>query len=89
MTDNLVTEDHRQLWIRQLAIDNVKIGAANCADTDANEKLSPADFWFRNIAQDERRSDFLENHRAHRDVSTGSELNGNSAVLRSRFVSFF
>src|SRR5204862_7737925 len=53
--DDLVTKNQRQLWIRQLAINDVKIGSANSARADANEQLPPSRFWLRNLTQLERR----------------------------------
>src|SRR5205823_2433477 len=72
--DDLVAENQREFGIRQFAIDDVKIGPANAARANANKKLSPARFRFRNVAQCERRSDFLEHHRTHADLSTGRRL---------------
>jgi hypothetical protein len=68
-TDDLVSENERQLRIRKLAVDNMKIGPANTARADANKELPPARLWFWNIAQNERRVRFLQNHRAHGDAN--------------------
>jgi hypothetical protein len=40
-SDNLVTENQRQLSDRQFAVDHVKVGAANRAGADPHEQLVP------------------------------------------------
>src|SRR5215475_3812278 len=49
-SDNLMTENQRQLRIGQFGIDHVKVSATNRAGTDAHEQLSPARFRFRHVA---------------------------------------
>src|SRR4029453_16146198 len=65
LSDNLVTENQRQLRIGQFAIDHVKVGAANRAGPDTNEQLSPARLRLWHIAQLQRVFRFIENHGAH------------------------
>src|ERR1051325_5197527 len=49
--DNLVSQDERQLRVRQLAIDHVKVRTADGARADAHQQLSPARLWLWRIAQ--------------------------------------
>jgi hypothetical protein len=65
LSDNLVTENQRQLRIGQFAVCDVKVSAANRAGPDAHEQLSPARLRLWHIAQFQWSSRFVENHRAH------------------------
>src|SRR5436190_22897414 len=51
---NLVAQDQWQLWVRQFAIDNVKIGAANRARGHAQQQFSGPRLWLWHLARDER-----------------------------------
>src|SRR5260370_34186310 len=84
--DNLVAENQRQLWIRQFAVDNMKIGPANGAHADPNEQLSPARLRSWIITQRERRSNFFQDHRAHWRRIYRTPVNGNSGGLRNRSI---
>src|SRR4051812_4918530 len=65
VSDNLMTENQRQRWIGQFAIDHMKISAANCAGPDSHEQLSAARLRLRHIAQLQWLFRFVENHGAH------------------------
>src|SRR5438105_6892799 len=60
-----MAKNQRQLWIRQFAIDDVEVGATDRAVRNANEQLTRGQRWLWNVAQNERCSGSLENHRAH------------------------
>lgn len=62
--------DERQFRIRQLAIDNVKVGAANGTSGNTNEQLSRAQLRFWRVTRAKRLPWFFENHRAHVDLIT-------------------
>src|SRR5258705_9045750 len=64
-SDNLVTENQRQLRIGQFAIDHMKVSAANRAGTDAHEQLSPARLRLWHITQLQGSLRFVENHGTH------------------------
>src|SRR6266550_324963 len=66
MANNLMTWYERQFWIRQFAIDHVKVSAANRAGADAHEQLSFAWLRLRHIAQLQGSFRFVENHGAHK-----------------------
>jgi hypothetical protein len=66
----LMPGDERQFRIRQLAIDNVKVGAANGTSGNTNEQLSLARPWCRHFPELKRLSWFVENHRTHVDLIT-------------------
>src|SRR6185369_13800352 len=61
-SDNLVTENQRQLRIGQFAIDHVEVSAANGAGADPHEQLSPARLRPWHIAQLQGLFRFVENH---------------------------
>src|SRR5947207_9164901 len=84
---NLVAQDQWQLWVRQFAIDNVKIGPANRARSHAHEQLSRPRLWLRHIARDERLARLLENHGAHVDLQSSTIMSRRQAsapALRRR-----
>src|SRR3982074_2211310 len=75
-TDNLVPEDQRQFRIRQFAIDDMQIGAANRAGGNAHKQLASRRLGLWNIAQSQRNLRPIQNHRAHVDLtSRTSDLN--------------
>ena len=74
--DNLVTKNERKFRIGQLAINDMKIGAANGAGVNPNEQLSMARFGFGQVAEREWLSNFFEHHRAHGDVSSLARAGG-------------
>src|SRR5438067_13620777 len=53
-SDNLVTENQRQLRIGQFAVDHMKVSAANRAGASAHEQLSPARLRLWHIPQLQR-----------------------------------
>src|ERR1051325_4959971 len=59
-SDDLVAED-----VRQLAIDDVEIGAADRAGGNAHQQLAGGRSWLWHVAERERFSRFIENHRDH------------------------
>src|SRR6266446_1245340 len=65
VADDLVPGNQWQLRIRQLAIDHVKIGPANCARSDSHEQLSLRGSWLRHVTESQRLPRFIEDHRAH------------------------
>ena len=65
IANNLVTWYERQFWIRQFAIDHVKIGPAHRARNDSHKQLSLGRPWFLHVAELERLPRLIQNHRAH------------------------
>jgi hypothetical protein len=63
--NNLVTWYEREFWIRQFAIDHVKIGPAHRARRDSHKQLSLGWSWFLYVAELEWLSRLIQNHRAH------------------------
>src|SRR6266568_2101655 len=61
----LLAESRGELGSRQLAMDHVKIGPANCARSDSHEQLSLCGSWLRHVAESQRLPRFIEDHRAH------------------------
>jgi hypothetical protein len=61
-----MAQNQGQLWIRQFAIDDMKIGPAHCACRNAHEQLSPPRIRFWHIAQLQWLLRLIEDHRAHR-----------------------
>jgi hypothetical protein len=80
----LVSGNQWQLRIRQFAVDNMQVGAADGACRDAHEQLFGGRFRLRNVAQNERRSRLLENHRAH--VATDAALGYGSGHRFAHFA---
>src|SRR5512132_397245 len=64
-THDLMPEHERQLRVRQLAVDDVKVRAADGAGADADEQLPGARPRHREVALRERPSRLGEHHRAH------------------------
>jgi hypothetical protein len=60
-----VAQDQWQLWVRQFAIDHVKIGAAYRARCDAHKQLSLGRSRCLYISELERPPRLIQNHRAH------------------------
>ena len=77
-SNDLMPGDERQFRIRQLAIDNVKVGAANGTSSNTNEQLSRAQFRFWRVTRAKRLPWFFENHRAHVDLITSQFKNPKS-----------
>ena len=69
-SNDLMPGDERQFGIRQLTIDNVKVGAANGTSGDTNEQLSRAYPGRRHFLELKRLPWFFQNHRAHVDLIT-------------------
>jgi hypothetical protein len=63
-----VAENQRQLWFSEFAVNNVKIGSTNRARADADEQLTGFRPRLREIAKNEWRFRFLQNHGAHVDL---------------------
>jgi hypothetical protein len=61
----LVTWYKREFWIRQFAIDHVKIGPAHRARRDSHKQLSLGRSWFLYVAELEWLPRLIQNHRAH------------------------
>jgi hypothetical protein len=57
--------DQWQLWMRQLAIDDMEVRSADGAGFDANEDFSRRWRWVGQFCLFQRTSCFDENHRAH------------------------
>ena len=64
-TDDLMSEHERKLRLGQLAVDDVKIGAAHAARLDVDPDLAGPGDGNRKITGDQRRSRPFEDHRAH------------------------
>jgi hypothetical protein len=64
-TNNLVTWYEREFWIRQFAIDHVKIGPAHRARRYSHKELSLGQSWFLYIAELERLPRLIQNHSTH------------------------
>jgi hypothetical protein len=60
-----VSENQWQFWLRQFAIDNMKIRPANGAGGNAHEDLSGIGSWFGNVAEVQRLFKRIEHHCAH------------------------
>ena len=58
-------EDQRQLWIGQLSVDNVEVGAADRADFDSNPLLSFPRPRRGDVRELERLAWVAEEHGAH------------------------
>ena len=67
-TDNFVSENQRQFWLRQFAINDVQIRPANRAGGDADENLIRRRLRCSDLSRYERLADFFEQHRAHYDL---------------------
>src|SRR5438093_5458844 len=65
MANNLMTWYERQFWIGQLAINHMKIGAADSACCHPHQELSLGRSWFLYVAELERLPRLIQNHRAH------------------------
>ena len=60
-----VPDDEWQLGVQQLAVDDVKIGAADGADGDLDQDLLRARAWDGQVFEAQRLSDGAEAHRLH------------------------
>jgi hypothetical protein len=67
-SDNFMSENEREFWLRQFAIDDVQIRPANRAGGDADEKLVRARSRRQDIPWRERLANFFEHHCAHNDL---------------------
>jgi hypothetical protein len=63
--DNLVTWYERQFWVRQFAIDHVKICPAHRTGRDLHKQLALGRSWLLHIAELKRLLRLIQNHRAH------------------------
>jgi hypothetical protein len=63
--DDLMSEDERELRLRELAVDDVQIGAADGARLHANPKLAGCRFGARKLGRHKRRSGPCKHHRLH------------------------
>jgi hypothetical protein len=60
-----VTWDERELRTRQLAVDNVEIGAAHTARRHAQEDLSRLWLGHRHVLEPQRLTGCVKHHRPH------------------------
>ena len=63
-----MSENERQFWLRQFAINDVQIRPANRARGDADENLIRGRLRCSDLSRYERLADFFEQHRAHYDL---------------------
>ena len=63
--DDLVTRHERQPGVRQLAVDDVEVGAAHAAGRDGDEDLALRRLGIGQLGLAERRARRVENHRTH------------------------
>ena len=63
--DDLVSRHERQLGLRQLAIDDMQIGAAHRARADLDQDLARARLGGRNLSRAERLPLGMKDHRFH------------------------
>ncbi len=73
LADDLVAGDERQLRLRQLAVHDEQVGAADAARADAEQQLPRRGFGPRELSRDERRARRFEHHRtrcAQRSILT-------------------
>jgi hypothetical protein len=63
--DNFVSENQGQFRLRQFAVDNMQIGSTNGACGNADEKLARCRTRRVHVAQDKRRPNLFQQHRAH------------------------
>ena len=63
--DDLVPEDERELRRRQLAVDDVQVGAADAARPDPQQHLARRDGGDRQIGRPQGAARRVEHHRAH------------------------
>ena len=71
----------RQLRLRQVAVYDVEVRAADAAGEDADEQLAGLRLGIRQIPPDQRRTGLLEDHRPHDADATGRS--GYSPSVRS------
>src|SRR5207237_1174225 len=64
-TDDLVPDDERQLRLRKLAVDDVKVGAADRAGAHPDADLTGAWHWRRDVAQRQWLALTFEEHGSH------------------------
>ena len=64
-SDDLVADDQRQLWLGQLAIDQVEIGAADSAGRHVEAHLTRARLGCGQLSEAKRRGGALQEHRLH------------------------
>jgi hypothetical protein len=70
--DDLVPEDERQLRTRQLAVEDVQVGAADATGADLDQEIVRARRRPLQFAQLQRLSRTIEHHRAHKRLTSGS-----------------
>src|SRR4030095_15872311 len=63
--NNLVTWYEREFWIRQFAIDHVKIGPAHRTRCDSHKQLALGRSRFLHVAELEWLPRLIQNHRVH------------------------
>ena len=66
VTDDLMSQDERQLGIGQLPARHVQIGAAHPAGPDAHQDLTGSRLGERDVREGQRRAGGAEDHGAHR-----------------------
>jgi hypothetical protein len=64
-TDNFMTGDDWQRWVREFAVDDMEVGAANAAGEDAQTQVSGAWFWKRSLFERKRRVRATQRHGFH------------------------
>jgi hypothetical protein len=72
--DDFMARNNRKLWIRQFAVDNVKVGAAHAAGADANPDLTVSRLGIRPLDRLERFTRVFQYHCAHFDLGLFSNV---------------
>ena len=70
LADDLVAGHERQLRTRELAVDDVQVGAADAAGADAEQQLPRRRLGPLELRRPQRRARSVEQHRPHRPRST-------------------
>jgi hypothetical protein len=83
-SDDLVPRHQRQFGIRQFAVDDVEVGAADATRCDLHHDLAGGRRGRRPLAHDEWPAQLLEHHRAHdRFLQPSVERRGEIAAISS------
>jgi hypothetical protein len=62
---DLMSQHERQLGVRQLAVEDVKVGAADAAGMHLHQHLASPGGWHRDVGKPKRGSRFFEDHCPH------------------------
>ena len=66
--DDLVTDDERELRLRQLAVDDVEVGAADRARGDPQPNLARLRLGDGQLLEPQRLAGRVKHHRAHEHI---------------------